>query len=700
MTIRPIAAALLCAHAASPALADTSAADSGLETVIVTATREARTRSQLPESVEAFDAATIRHVMPTHPAELLNRAAGVHVNNLGGEGHMTSIRQPLTTGGVYLFLEDGIPTRPTGFFNHNGLYEINIPQASGVEVTKGPGSALYGSDAIGGIVNSLTRAPRDTADLEATFETGSDGWRRGLLEANTPIGERSRALVQVNLTESDGFRDAGSYDRQSVLARWDAEPASAWSVKTVATLTRVNQDGVSGLDERDYRHGPERNLYHGDIGFREVEALRVSSAVEWAPNERHSLVFTPYYRDNRMDLMPSWMLTYDANVYRTDFDTWGLLAKHRWRNAGASLEWITGLDVDYTPSSYRELRITTTRAADGSWVDYAFTGRVNYDFDADQRSVSPYTQMEWAASEQLRLSAGVRHDRFEVEYSDRLDASAPESSFAPFFRHYRPEDQKVSWQHTSPKLGLVYEFMPGHRVFANWRHAFRVPTAGQLFRSGSVVESDRLEPVEADSREIGINGSWHALGWELTVYDMEVSDDIVSIIEGGTRKNVNAGETTHRGVETLLAAELGAGWSARLALTWTEQEYDDFAYVCGTATCNFAGKDVGKAPKTIGNATLAWQPPALHRLRLEAEWEHLGEYYTDETNTQSYDGHDLLNLRASFRVDPRWLVFARVQNLSDARHSTYTANQVGSPLVEYRPGMPRSFFLGVTGAFR
>ena len=72
---------------------------------------------------------------------------------------MTAIRQPITTNPVYLYLEDGIPTRSTGFFNHNALYEINVPQAGRIEVFKGPGTALYGSDAIGGIINVSTRAP-------------------------------------------------------------------------------------------------------------------------------------------------------------------------------------------------------------------------------------------------------------------------------------------------------------------------------------------------------------------------------------------------------------------------------------------------------------------------------------------------------------------------------------------------------------
>ena len=113
-----------------------------LDSLVVTATREAKPQQEVAESIAVTTSEDIEFVAPTHPADVLNRTAGVHINNLGGEGHMTSIRQPITTGGVYLFLEDGIPTRPTGLFNHNALYEINLPQADRIEVIKGPGSAL------------------------------------------------------------------------------------------------------------------------------------------------------------------------------------------------------------------------------------------------------------------------------------------------------------------------------------------------------------------------------------------------------------------------------------------------------------------------------------------------------------------------------------------------------------------------------
>lgn len=164
----------------------TAAAEEQPEVIVVTSSRQAQSLTNLAESVTVLNEQLIKDVSPGHPAELLNRVSGVHVNDLGGEGHMTAIRQPITTGGVYLFLEDGLPTRPTGFFNHNGLYEIDIPNSGRVEVTKGPGSALYGSDAIGGIFNILTPEPSADFSGRVQAELGSDGWLRGLVGLSGP----------------------------------------------------------------------------------------------------------------------------------------------------------------------------------------------------------------------------------------------------------------------------------------------------------------------------------------------------------------------------------------------------------------------------------------------------------------------------------------------------------------------------------
>ena len=188
--------------------------------VTVTGTREKTPPQESSAAVGVINPAVIEDVRPTHPAQIISQVPGAAVAITNGEGHTTAIRQPFTTNPVYLFLEDGIPIRSTGFFNHNALHEINIQMAGGIEVVKGPGTALYGSDAIGGIINILTRTPPRTPELSLSGDIGSFGWRRALVSGGSGY-ENGGFRADVNVTHTDGWRDMTAYDRQSANLRWD-----------------------------------------------------------------------------------------------------------------------------------------------------------------------------------------------------------------------------------------------------------------------------------------------------------------------------------------------------------------------------------------------------------------------------------------------------------------------------------------------
>ena len=86
--------------------------------------------------------------------DLLNSLSGVHIEQTGSViGHTTAIRMPENKSSYYLFTQDGIPVQSSGFFNHNGLAYTTFQTASSVEVLKGAGTALYGSDAVAAVIN-------------------------------------------------------------------------------------------------------------------------------------------------------------------------------------------------------------------------------------------------------------------------------------------------------------------------------------------------------------------------------------------------------------------------------------------------------------------------------------------------------------------------------------------------------------------
>jgi len=127
------------------------AEDITFDDMTVTATRSERSSLELPASIDIKSANEVEVDKASTQRELLNSIAGVRLTQTGSTvGHTTSIRLPQSTNPYYLFLQDSIPIQSSGFFNHNGLAYTNFSSAGAVEVFKGAGTALYGSDAVGG----------------------------------------------------------------------------------------------------------------------------------------------------------------------------------------------------------------------------------------------------------------------------------------------------------------------------------------------------------------------------------------------------------------------------------------------------------------------------------------------------------------------------------------------------------------------
>src|SRR5688572_8485342 len=339
---------------------------------VVSATREVQRRTDQSATIDVLEGAAIREVRAAHPAGIMQRLPGVHATQLSGEGLSMAIRQPITTKPMYLFLEDGVPTRSTGFFNHNALYEVNLPQSGGLEVLKGPGTAMYGSDAIGGVVNVLTRPAPVTPTLDATVEGGQFGYARLLATGGFTSGVNG-VRADLNVTRSDGWRDDGGFKRQSATLRWDAAFAG-FTTKTVLAGSNIDQSEAAALTEAQFDTRQEINP--SPIAYRRVQALRFSSAIE-KDNGRSLLSLTPYARHNVLEIMPSWQLTFNQQTWDTRNNSVGMLAKYRYDFAPMRTRVIVGADLDYSPGSFVANRIAST-ATNGIFSTYT-TGETQYD---------------------------------------------------------------------------------------------------------------------------------------------------------------------------------------------------------------------------------------------------------------------------------------------------------------------------------
>src|SRR5690606_1288460 len=105
------------------------------------------------------------------------------------EQHQMSIRQPMTTKSLFLYLEDGMPIRTTGLYNHNALLEMNMAAAKQIEIIRGPASSLYGAEAIGGAVNIITLTPPSLSSGMLSIQGNNNGYKRVDLQAGSTFGK-------------------------------------------------------------------------------------------------------------------------------------------------------------------------------------------------------------------------------------------------------------------------------------------------------------------------------------------------------------------------------------------------------------------------------------------------------------------------------------------------------------------------------
>ena len=121
----------------------------------------------------------LQRLSHAHISQMTSRVPGVWLSRGDGQELLASVRSPVFTGAgscaEILITEDGLPIRPTGMCNVNQLFEVNTEQASGVEIWRGPGTVFYGSNAMHGVINTLSPKVENNA---ISTQIGSNDYQR------------------------------------------------------------------------------------------------------------------------------------------------------------------------------------------------------------------------------------------------------------------------------------------------------------------------------------------------------------------------------------------------------------------------------------------------------------------------------------------------------------------------------------------
>jgi len=676
---------LACATllAAGPA----GAASTRLEEIVVTVARRPEPALATPISIGRVSADDVALIGATHSSEVLNRVPGVMIQRGSGQESLTAIRSPVLTGagscGAFLFLENGVPIRPVGFCNVNELLEINTEQADAIEVIRGTGSALYGSNAVHGTVNVLQATPADRPTFRGGLEIGPDDYER-VKWAGRLDGERTDVGAAGLYAHDGGWRASSGFDE----AKLNATLTSTWAdtpVRFDLAATDLDQQTAGFItgkgsyqDERLARSNPNPDAY------RNAQAVRLTGLIEPKLPIDATLQLRPYLRTSRMDFLQHFLL--GEPVERNGQESAGLMSTLDWATA-ADWSATVGLDVEWAQSFLYEFQANPATGGSPAANAIRPQGR-HYDYDVDSHVAAVYGQIEYRFAERWHAEAGARAEYVAYDYDNRMIAGNTDENGVPCpfggCLYSRPADRTDTFFNVAPKLALSVDLRDGLSAYVNVSRGFRPPEMTELYRLQRQQAEAALDSEELDSLELGFKGSFERWRFALSAFDMAKKNVILRESNGF---NVSNGRTTHRGVEYDLQWNPVDSLALFAGGTYARHRYGFSRAVDGGETI-VKGNDVDTAPRELQRYALQWRP--LRTIATEAEWLRVGDYWLDAANAHRYPGHELLNLRGSWTIARGWSLALRLDNVLDTAYADRADYAFGT--YRYFPGRGRTLF--------
>jgi iron complex outermembrane receptor protein len=649
----------------------------------VTATRSERSALEVPASISRKSGDEVNVDKAVTQRELLNSIAGVRITQTGSTiGHMTSIRLPNGTNPHYLFLQDSIPIQSSGFFNHNGLAYTNFSSAGSVEVFKGAGTALYGSDAVGGIINVRSSTPMDNLGAKFSAELGRDDFQRFELGGGVEIDEYAAVSANFSHAESDVWRDHSEYERDEFSINYVNDLNDDNQLKIGLNVNSSESEMTSSIQGfRRYRDEPtyvgqnaERTIAAGVDPIRQFDYARLNVELNHIVSDTLEVNTIAYIRSNRNRYNATWESNAPTNDSKEN--SFGLLLKADMDMGRVHA--IAGLDVEYTQAT-REYDQEFDFVPTGFGSPVA-AGKI-YDYEVDYKALAPYTRVEIALTPKLKLGAGLRYDINSFEYTNKL----ADGQYAASTYSRASSDNDPTFNHLSPKLDLTYQISEQQSVYGRYANGFRIPQATRLYSLRTENIGFSLDEEVTDTFEIGYKYRSESYEFTTAIYSLVIDDTIVRRENAfSERFYVNGGKTLHRGIEFSLASKLSDEVTTKVAYSFSQHEFDDDDV--------FGDNEQQEAPENTANARLVYTPRQVKGLTTLLEWEHVGSYWLDDANTTRYAGHDVANVKMRFEVNNNISVFARVNNITDRLYAETANISFGSE--RYTPAAPRQAFVG------
>jgi vitamin B12 transporter len=580
------------------------------ETVVVTATRIPTPEEQVASSITVIGADEIAARQLQSLPDILKQVPGLNLVQAGGPGGQTSVFMRGTNSNHTKVLVDGIdvgdPSNAGGVFDFGQFLTQDIQK---VEILRGPQSGLYGSDAIGGVINIITKGGAGPARLNAAIEAGS----------------------------FDTFNQAAGLSGSMDSFHYAANVAHLHSGETPVTPLDLLAPGERRID--DY-----------------YDNLSASTKLGFDVTENFDVGLVARYTDSHLRLTGE-----NEDNFPADFPDSAQSANdtlQRYARATAHLKSFDGLLEQTLGLAYSNIR--SSDFAPEFPRSNANGGRVKFDWQGNIKLAADETLVLGAEHQRdeitAPISAGTRIDSGYAE----LQSSFGDRLFDTISVRYDDNDRfggKATYR-LAPAY-LIKE--SGTKLKASIGTGFKAPTLNQLFQSFPDFDffaNPNLKPESSVGWDFGVEQSLaeERARFGVTYFHNSIKNLIADNADFTT--DINVGRAVTEGVEAFAAYQPAAALTLRLDYTYTQ------------ATDEIAHEELLRRPKHKGSVNAVWQ--ASRRFSMNATVLSVGswvdgnrDFSISRLNAPPYTTVDVA---ATYEVNGNLSVYGRVTNLLDRRY--------------------------------
>ncbi|WP_272513630.1 TonB-dependent vitamin B12 receptor BtuB [Providencia sp. PROV215] len=500
----PLSAAALAVLCATSSLAS---ANNKTDQVVVSANRFEQPISSILAPVTVVTREDIDHWQSNTVIDVLRRLPGVDIAQNGGMGQQSSLFIRGTESRHVLVLIDGVRLNQAGISGSSDMSQIPISLVQRIEYIRGARSAVYGSDAVGGMVNIITRRDNDGTTLNAGI--GSHSYQNYNGSTQQKIGENTTVTAAAAYTHTKGFDLAPKevsprqYDKDGFLSK------SLWL-------------GV------EHQFSSEILAYARAYGYDNRTSYDVSE-----------------YAGVSVDTRKLYSRTYETGL------------KYHQGKYSSSLMGSYGYSKDYNfdprKGQYSEsANLDESKQYNIQWGNSYLLdkGNISAGIDYQRQSIEPSSYAMINEKQTLNNTGIYLTGQYAIIDSVTAEAAIRSDHHSEF-----------NW-HTTWQSGLSWEFHEGYKLVGSYATAYKAPNLTQLYAYsssayGTTLGNPNLKPEESKQWEIGVEGTTGPLFWQVNAYHNDI-DNLIAYKSGyPTSTYENIGEAEIKGVEWVGEFETG-----------------------------------------------------------------------------------------------------------------------------------------------